>query len=174
MEHTFDDVFNAAPNLPAPLQGAATTATTGGTGLAASTAYFYKVTALGVSGESLGSNEVSVTTGLGATNSNTLSWSAVVGATGYRVYRGTAVGAESVYYAPGNVLTYVDTGAASTVGTVPTTNTAVSAMTPFPHTNVVGQTANKDGNYSSPVSAVRINVTAGAGTVTLTLLQGVN
>jgi hypothetical protein len=50
-----------------------------------------------------------------------------------------------------------------------------STVTPtaFKHATVVGQTASKDGNYSAPVRAVRLNVTAfTSGSATLTLLQG--
>jgi hypothetical protein len=103
-----------------PTFSALTTSTTGGT-LAAAT-YFYVVTALGGSGETLRSNERSVTT-TGATSSNALTWGAVAGAAGYRVYRGTAAGAEGVYYAPGNVTSYTDTGAASTTGSPPAQDT---------------------------------------------------
>lgn len=48
------------------------------------------------------------------------------------------------------------------------------AVTPvaFPHAVLVGQVANKDGSYSFPVAAIRLNVSAVAGSVTLTLLQG--
>ena len=42
----------------------------------------------------------------------------------------------------------------------------------FTHSVLVAQTANKDGNYASPVRAVRINNTAGTGDTTLTILQG--
>ena len=48
------------------------------------------------------------------------------------------------------------------------------AVTPtwFDHSSVTGQTANKDGNYAFPVTAVRLTVTAyTSGNVTLTLLQ---
>lgn|SRR3990172_2510058 len=42
----------------------------------------------------------------------------------------------------------------------------------FDHSVVTGQTANKDGNYSFPVSAIRLTVTAyTSGSVTLTMLQ---
>lgn len=49
-----------------------------------------------------------------------------------------------------------------------------STVTPtaFSHEVLVGQTASQDGNYAFPIAAVRINVTAGTGTATLTLLQG--
>lgn len=41
----------------------------------------------------------------------------------------------------------------------------------FDHTTLTGQTATKDGFYDRPIAAVRINVTAGTGTVALTVLQ---
>jgi hypothetical protein len=48
------------------------------------------------------------------------------------------------------------------------------AVTPvaFKHASVVAQTTNKDGNYAFPVRAVRVNNTAGTGSTTLTILQG--
>ena len=47
-------------------------------------------------------------------------------------------------------------------------------FTAYPHTSLVAQTANKDGNYAFPVEAVRINVTAGSSpNVTFTVIQGV-
>lgn len=106
--------------LGAPTQTAPSTSTTGGTGLAAATTYYYVVTALNALGQTIKSNEQSILTGAGTTNSNTVNWNAVSGATGYRIYRGTAAGAEGVYYQVGAVTTYVDTGAASTAGTPPT------------------------------------------------------
>lgn len=42
----------------------------------------------------------------------------------------------------------------------------------FPHATLTAKTANADGSYLFPVSAIRINITAGTGTVTLTILQG--
>lgn len=114
----------AGTKLGAPTQTAPSTSTTGGTGLAATTQYFYKVTALNANGESVPSGEQSVTTGAGSTNSNTVNWNSVAGATGYRVYRGTAAGAENVYYQVGAVTTKVDTGAAPTgSGTPPAVDT---------------------------------------------------
>ena len=107
--------------LAAPVQSALSTLTTGGT-LPATTAYFYVVTALNNAGETIKSNEQTVTTGATATNSITVSWAAITGATGYKVYRGTATGVETVFYAVGAVTTFVDTGAASTAGTPPAAN----------------------------------------------------
>jgi hypothetical protein len=41
----------------------------------------------------------------------------------------------------------------------------------FDHVDLDGLSANADGNYAFPVRAVRINVTAGSGTVTATVIQ---
>lgn len=109
------------PVPSAPVLNAPSTSTTGGS-LPAAT-YYYKVTAINEGGETIGSNERSQLT-TGSTSTVTLTWAAVPGALSYRVYRGTATGLENVYYALGNVTTYVDTGAAATAGTPPTTNTA--------------------------------------------------
>lgn len=49
-----------------------------------------------------------------------------------------------------------------------------SSITPtaFTHATVTGKTANQDGNYAFPIRAMRLNVTAGTGSVTITILQG--
>ena len=44
--------------------------------------------------------------------------------------------------------------------------------TAFTHSLVTGKTSNQDGNYAFPIRAMRLNVTAGTGSVTLTVLQG--
>ena len=41
----------------------------------------------------------------------------------------------------------------------------------FPHPTVAGLSANADGNYAFPVTAIRLTVSAGSGTVALTLVQ---
>jgi fibronectin type 3 domain-containing protein len=82
------------------LAASATGITTQITGLIAGTSYYYKVTAVNAKGESLGSNEASVTTtalpatvtGVTVTSFNAtqinLSWTAVAGAASYNVYDG--------------------------------------------------------------------------------------
>ena len=50
-------------------------------------------------------------------------------------------------------------------------NTAITP-TAFKHATIVSQSANKDGNYAFPIRAVRVNNTAGTGSTTLTILQG--
>lgn len=108
------------PALAAPVQAAISGSTTGGT-IAAGT-YYYVVTAINDVGETIASNEQSVVN-TGTTSSNTISWGAVTGASGYKIYLGTATGAENAYYAVGAVTSFLDTGAASTAGSPPSTNT---------------------------------------------------
>lgn len=94
-----------------------TTSTSGGT-LAAGT-YYWKVTATAAGGEGIGSNEVTAVT-TGATSSQILNWTAVTGATGYKIYRGTAAGAENILVATvAAVTTYTDIGGAGTAGAPP-------------------------------------------------------
>lgn len=52
----------------------------------------------------------------------------------------------------------------------PTFNPATASW--LPNTGLTAQTASKDGNYAFPVRGVRLNVSAGTGTVTMTVLQG--
>lgn len=47
-----------------------------------------------------------------------------------------------------------------------------AAATVYPHSTLAGLSANADGNYAFPVTAVRITVNSGTGTASLTLLQG--
>lgn len=51
------------------------------------------------------------------------------------------------------------------------TGTATGFTTWFNHPTIAAQTANADGNYAFPVSGIRVNVTGGTGTATLTLIQ---
>lgn len=113
----------SAPGVVPP-----TESTTGGT-LAAGTYYYYVVTALDAAGETTGSAEASATT-TGTTSSISLAWAAVVGATSYKVYRGTAAGAESVYFTTATN-SYEETGATGIAGTVPTVNTTSGATAGF-------------------------------------------
>ncbi len=118
--------YSLPPVIAAPIQAAAATSTTGGT--LAATTYYYVVTATTAFGETIASNEKSITT-TGSTSSNTITWASVTGATGYKIYRGTATGVENVFYTVGAVTTFLDTGAANTAGTPPVTNTAALGAT---------------------------------------------
>jgi len=101
----------------APVLTYASTASTGGT-LADSTTYFYRVSAIMAAGSDGAVFEtLAVAQGAGqavssgtATNTVTITWTAVPGATGYRVY-GRLTGAAKLIATLGNVLTFTDTGA---------------------------------------------------------------
>lgn len=102
------------------------TSTTGGTLPAGAT--FWKVTATAAGGEGIGSNEVTATL-TGATSSQVLTWTAVTGATGYNVYRGTVAGAENILVAKlATVLTYTDTGLNIGTQAPPTTAGVLHAL----------------------------------------------
>lgn len=160
--------------ISAPVQNALATATTGGT-LAAG-AYFYVVTALGVPaawppssagviGETVASNEQTITT-TGSTSENTVSWAAVPGATGYKVYRGTAAGGENVYFSVGTATSFVDTGAAGSAGTPPVASTAAFL---FPAYSVVKFNTSTDfqvlpaASATDPLAGVLTEVAANSG-----------
>ena len=91
-------------------------------------AYRYYVTATNANGESTVSNEVTVTTETTNLTAH-LTWPAVSGATGYKVYRtaaGGASGTELLRATLGDVLLYDDTAVGSPSGAFPTINTALS------------------------------------------------
>ena len=84
--------------------------------------YYWVVTALdGAGGETLVSNETSLGVG-GVNKSATITWSPVLGAQSYRVWRGASPSLESVYFTATSP--FVDTGAAGTGGTLPVATTA--------------------------------------------------
>lgn len=110
--------------LAPPVQAALATATTGGT-ITAGT-YRYIVTAINASGETTASNEQSITT-TGSTSTVTVTWGAVTGATGYKLYKtaaGGATGTELLYKTVGLVTSDIDTTPGSPSGAFPTLNTA--------------------------------------------------
>ncbi len=113
-----------ASAIPAPASPSAVGSSTGGT-LGAAT-YYYKVVALVGGGQGVASAEAATSALTGSTNSVTVTWSAVTGATGYQIYRGTATGAENLYYTVGAVTSFVDTGASGSVAGTPPTATSVT------------------------------------------------
>lgn len=100
---------------------------TAGGALTAGT-YKYYVTVLNANGESTVSNEVTVTTSAGNLTAH-IAWTAVTGATGYKIYRTAAGGAsdtELLIATVGLVLFYDDVAVGAPAGAFPTTNTATS------------------------------------------------
>lgn len=98
-----------------------------GGALAAGTQLFYKITAINANGETTVSGEVNATPS-GANLSVLLTWvGSLAGATGYKIYRGTATNAENVLVATVNsasATTFTDTGETATVASPPGSNTA--------------------------------------------------
>jgi uncharacterized phage protein gp47/JayE len=125
--------------LASPSGLAATPFTSGGS-LATGT-YFYKVTALNANGETIASNEVSAAV-TGPTGRVDLSWTTVVGAASYRIYRGTAANGQNVYYTSATN-SFSDTGAANTAGTPPAQNSAQVGQVTLNWSAVAGATAYK-------------------------------
>jgi hypothetical protein len=116
----------ALERLPAPVQSALATATTGGT-ITAGT-YKYVVTAINAAGETVASNEQTIVT-TGSTSTVTVTWGAVAGATGYKLYKtaaGGATGTELLYKTVGVVTSDVDTAPGSPSGAFPSQNTAAN------------------------------------------------
>ena len=134
------------PVLSSPAISSIAASTAGGT-LAAGT-YFYAATWLNANGETLASNELSVTT-TGATSSVSFNLTAPpAGTASGRIYRGTQAGQENTFYAiastatptrPGIVTTFADTGAASTAGTPPTAVPVIASFIPTPQDYVAMQ-----------------------------------
>ncbi len=90
--------------------------------------YFYKITAIDAAGgETTASNEKSQVT-TGSTSTVTLSWNAITGAAGYKIYRSTSTGTEK-YLTSSTLTTYIDTGAIATQSTLspPGSNTAYAS-----------------------------------------------
>jgi hypothetical protein len=106
--------------LPAPSGLAGTASGTGGTFTAAT--YYWVVCAINWQGSTVASSEVSKT--IAAGGSCALTWSAVTGASGYQLFRGTAPGAENVLVATTTATSCIDTGAAGIALSPPSTNTA--------------------------------------------------
>lgn len=130
-----------------------TTSASGGT-LAAG-AYTWTVTAINADGETTGSNQITKTT-TGSTSSAALACPAVLGATGWKVYR-TLSGVTTLVTTinTGGALAYTDTGAAGTTTAVPVANTA----------NVYNQTARASIASTTAINPLVMGDAAGAGTV---------
>src|SRR5882757_444073 len=117
----------AVEDLPEPVLAGSPTA---GGALTAGI-YKYYLTAINAVGETNLSNEITVTTAAGNLTA-TLTWAAVTGATGYKVYRTAAAGAtgtELLVTTLGAVVTYADAAVGAPAGALPTTNTAYTPGT---------------------------------------------
>ena len=117
-------------NIAAPSGVSVAGASTGGSFTAGT--YYWVITATNFAGETIASSEVNATL-TGQTSSAVLSWTLPDGATGVRIYRGTATGAENKLVAKlGAVTTYTDTGDPGVTGTAPVSSTAKSFLFSVP------------------------------------------
>lgn len=148
--------------LPIPLGVHAITATTGGTGLAESTKYFYAVTAVDAyNKETPISAIVEVTTGADTTSSNNVSWIPIteksgnftVTAKSYNVYRGTEEGKLTRIASGVTTHFYLDTGVNSILNTnFLAGGTAATSNKTF-YTSESGQSNRKDLSYHSAIGS---------------------
>jgi hypothetical protein len=126
--NSFGETFFGTPavsagSLPPPVQIAPSSSPNNGD-LAGT--YYYVVTAVGPAGETVASNETSITVN-GPTGEVNLNWFPVAGATGYRIYRGTAAGTENMLVGTvpnGSTTSFVDgvVGAVVLTGQKPPVN----------------------------------------------------
>ena len=112
------------------------------TGLAASTTYTYNVDAIDAAGNASGVSNAASATTLAANNTATLAWDAVTGASGYRIYYGTAPG------------TYFQSrGAGVDVGNVTTfTVTGLGSSTRYYFAVTAYDASNNESTYSNEIS----------------------
>lgn len=120
-------IITNSPLAPALVKANPPVVTHGGA--LGTTTYGYKVTATNAYGETEASVEGTSPYGnatLSGTNWNIISWSAVDGATGYKLYRTTGGGAVPVLLAvlKSTTLVYNDLGTTGTAATPPTSNTS--------------------------------------------------
>lgn len=108
-----------------PVLNAASANNFGGS-LPGNTKYYYVITAFNVNGETLASNEINVTTPVAINSASVnLSWTALAGATGYKIYRSQTVGTEALIATVGQVVGYRDINPAAGTTSPPSSNGAV-------------------------------------------------
>ncbi|HET7129920.1 MAG TPA: hypothetical protein VFJ93_12675, partial [Gaiellaceae bacterium] len=120
--------------------------------------YYYRVSAITGAGETLASAEVHTT--IGNNGAVKLAWGDVANATGYRIYRGTTAGGESIYFE--SVLpSFFDDGlGAQHAGTPPTSSVVTAIQTTIP--------IDVDAAPSVVQAALEILPSIGAGNVLVT------
>jgi hypothetical protein len=103
---------------------------------------YYRVTALNANGETIGSDELSVNVDV-TTKKVTLTWTELVGASGYKVYRSDASGSYGASSLRATVsgqatTTYVDDGGSLSSGTLPAANTTGGAAPAYGAPSALG------------------------------------
>lgn len=134
----------------------ATVGTSGsvGSNLAASTTYYYAVSAVGPWGETLISATVSAVEGATA-YPIALSWTAQGGATSYNVYKGTTTSVNLLASA-GNSTSYTDSGNTATSSTAPPTTSTQGPGTSVTVTFQDAQTFGTSTTYYAEVTSIDV------------------
>jgi hypothetical protein len=146
-----------------PVNSAFSTSSTGGS-LVPGT-YYYRIVAVTAGGATLPSTETSQVVPAGTnTNTVTVNWGPVFGATAYQIYGRTTGAEQLIATVSSTVLTYVDTGAITPSGIMPSQHTSGSAT--IVHDLTVGRNVQVGGF----VQATNI-ITAG-GTITSNATSG--
>ena len=172
------EISVSLPPVSSPSGLTATVGTSGSVGsdLVASTTYYYEVTATTSNGETTPSAQVSAVEGTTA-YPITLAWSAVTGATGYKIYKGTVSGSD-YFLASVTSASYTDSGSvATTSATPPSSNTAttntntisLSWNTDVGATSYIiyrSQNSNFSPSYSQTTTSVTFTDTGGGSVVT--------
>jgi hypothetical protein len=168
MAQTLKRLFSGSPVTPAPpLLLTTNTATTGGT-IGAAVTCTYMVTALIGGVETALSNRITQVSGAGTTNTVTINWATVVGATGYKVY-GRTNGSELLMATVGNVTSWTDTGSVTPAGALPSgSGFSEATATPGLYKGPVGKSAILHkvilSNPTASVGRVSLSVVPSGGT----------
>lgn len=124
-----DNTINCDALTP-PIASEITVAALSGGGTFSAGTYYWVITAYNGSGETTGSAEVSA--GIASGGSALVSWNAVPGAQGYKLYRASSSGGENsspalvATIASATTLSFSDTGTPTVAGAVPSKNTTKS------------------------------------------------
>lgn len=123
-------VLKRGSDIATPPTPTSSTNTTGGT-LADATTYGYKITGIVDGTESVPSAQKTQATGAGPTGTHTvtLNWTAMTGATAYKVY-GRTSGGPWLLIATVTGLTYTDTGAVTPAGAPPANTDHIGVQGP--------------------------------------------
>jgi hypothetical protein len=149
-----------SPTLPTPTADSFVLADVGGT-LPDSTTYYYRVSAINASGETLAFAEVSQATGTGGAGDAhviTVAWEEVEDATGYRVY-GRATGAQEFMaeVEGGDTLTWDDDGSVTPDGALPAANTTGGQPGESSHVTVAAGATVNIGIYTDDDGGIPAN-----------------
>lgn len=146
------------------------TASTGGS-LTSGTTYYYTMTATNAAGQTTQATQVSYAAS-GTNLTAVLTWTAVPGATGYKIYRSTTSGSFGsstllTTIGSGSTVTYSDTGISTSSGTPPGTNTATSPAT-FTQSTTVASAGPNDWSIAANWSTGTVPATGDSVLITNT------